>query len=250
MFEALRGAIAEHALALWPGEGCGAVLGDGGAYLPVDGVPDVSRAGFRVDAGALGRLAERHGPLRALVHTRAVPAEGEYDTLASIPSAAEMRAQEALQVPFGVAVSDGARVVDRFWFGDQCPVEPLLGRPFRHGVSDCYTLIRDWHRREHGAVLPVFPRDWNWWLDGLDLYTEGFGKAGFRAVARDELAAGDTILFRMRSKVPNHGGVFLGDGWLVHHPGSVKPYDFMRVSHRVELERWERHATHWLRFDP
>ena len=47
------------------------------------------------------------------------------------------------------------------------------------GVSDCYSLIRDWYRTERGIALPEFPRDWEWWEYGGDLYAMGFAEAGF-----------------------------------------------------------------------
>lgn len=35
---------------------------------------------------------------------------------------------------------------------------PLLGREFAHGVLDCWSLCRDWYRREAGLELPDYPR--------------------------------------------------------------------------------------------
>ena len=53
----------------------------------------------------------------------------------------------------------------------------------------------------------------------------------------------------MRSKVPNHAAVLLDDGWMLHHPASMRPYDVMRVSYREPLARWKRHITQWVRYE-
>ena len=251
MFERLHETIGAHAVAAWPEAVCGAVYGDEGScvYRPLADVADSSRLHFRLDVEAPGALEAAHGKLAAVVLSHPRPEKvTAADGLLHTPSAAEMRAQLALAVPFGVVVCDRTRVVELFWFGDACPMQPLLGRPFRHGVMDCYSIIRDWFRLERDVVLREFPRDWNWWIEGQDLYETGFAQAGGRLVAPEEAGEkGDVVLFRMRSKVPNHGAVLLGDGRMLHHPGSLRPYDPMRVSHIVPMERWARHATHWIR---
>lgn len=251
MFEDLQDVMEAHAREAFPGEAFGAVFGsrDCPAYRPVAEVADNSRAGFRVNRAALRRLEETHGALLAAVHTRSSTATEDVDPLLFIPSASEMRAQAALEVPFGVLVCDRSRCIDRFWFGDQCPMLPLLGRPFRHGVTDCWSLIRDFYRQERNVLLPDYPRDWNWWTEGMDLYRQGFGEAGFRPVDPASAENADVVLFQMRSKVPNHGAVLLEDGWMLHHPASIRPYDSLRLSYRQPLERWKPHVTHWLRYE-
>ncbi len=253
LFEDLQDAMDAHALEAFPGEAFGAVFGsrDRPVYRPVAEVADNSRANFRVDEAALRRLEDAHGALLAAVHTRSSTAarKEDVDPLLFIPSAAEMRAQAALAAPFGVVVCDRSRRIDRFWFGDQCPPLPLPGRPFRHGVTDCYSLIRDYYRQERNVLLPDYPRDWNWWVEGLDLYRAGFEEAGFRIIDPADAADAHAVMFRMRSKVPNHAAVLLDDGWMLHHPASLRPYDPLRVSYREPLNRWKRHVAHWLRYE-
>lgn len=253
LFEGLDEATEAHALEAFPGEAVGAVFGsrDRPAYRPVEEVADGSRAGFRVEAAALRRMEEAHGALLALVHTRSsTRGEGkDADPRLFIPSPAEMRTQAALAVPFGVVVCNRSRCVDRFWFGDQCPTLPLVGRPFRYGVTDCYSLIRDWYRTQRGVLLPDYPREWNFWVEGLDMYGAGFGEAGFRRIDPADAGEGDSVLFRIRSRVPNHAAVLLGGGWMLHHTASRLPYDVMWLSNREPLDRWERFASHWLRYE-
>lgn len=101
----------------------------------------------------------------------------------------------------------------------------LTGRSFVHGVTDCYTLIRDWYRQERGIDLPDFERADDWWLKGLDLYIAGFPQAGFTAV--DEApAAGDVLLMNIGASVCNHAAVFIGGDKILHHlHGRLSSYD-------------------------
>ncbi len=249
MFDDLHEAMLAHAREMYPRAACGAVFQGETApvYRPVTEVADANRATFRIDAAALQRMAARHGALLAVVLAHPSPEGEEAPLLLFTPSAAEMRAQASLAAPFGVVVCDSIRSYPPFWFGDQCPRPALLNRPFRHGVTDCYSLVRDWYRMQWDISLPEFPRDWNWWVEGMDMYREGFRQAGFEPIDEGDVRAGDSVMFRMRSDVPNHAAVVLDDEWMLHHPAAVIPFDLMRVSHRQRIERWRRHAVLWVR---
>lgn len=93
-----------------------------------------------------------------------------------------------------------------------------LGRPFIHGVFDCYALIRDWYQGERRIELPDFMRDAHWWRRGENLFMENFQAAGFRPLRDDErLDHGDVILMQIGSRVANHGAVYIGRDLILHH---------------------------------
>lgn len=92
---------------------------------------------------------------------------------------------------------------------------PLIGRPFIHGILDCYSLVRDYYRETLQIDLPDFERHDNWWKTGENLYLDNFAKAGFSQV--NELQPHDGILMRIASDTPNHAAVYLGDGIILHH---------------------------------
>lgn len=95
---------------------------------------------------------------------------------------------------------------------------PLVGRPFVHGVTDCYSVVRDYYRMERGVSLPDYRRDDNWWHKGGNLYEENFGNAGFVAVqGSDAPLPGDIILMNIGANVSNHAAVYLGDNVILHH---------------------------------
>lgn len=98
---------------------------------------------------------------------------------------------------------------------------PLIGRPFAHGALDCFALARDYYA-EQGIAVIDFERQPEWWEKGDDLlHPAHFAKAGFVVVTDGSLQAHDGIIMQNgRTAVPNHVGVYLGDGILLHHPGA------------------------------
>lgn len=242
-----------HAVDTWPAPSCGAVLGSANAprYARMQDFAVSSREDFRLDEPAVRRLQEREGTLLGLVISHPSPVRGAEapDPLLFTPSAAEMVAQAKLGAPFGVLVSTRSLAYKPWWFGDQCPIRAVIGRIFRHGVTDCYSLVRDWFRVERGITIPDFPRDWEWWLGGKDLYMEGFYRAGGRSIPIKEAAPGDVILCRVRSKVSNHAVVLLPQGLVAHHLGSSVPYDPRAMSTVQRPGKWlHKLCTHALRW--
>ena len=114
----------------------------------------------------------------------------------------------------------------------------------RGEVADCYSLVRDFYRLDLGVVLPDFPRDRAWWLEGPSMFTEErLRKTGFRRVGVDELKAGDSVTFTINSKIINHCGVYIGEGLLLHHLWN-------RLSRREPLGPWRKCAGSGWRIKP
>ena len=68
-----------------------------------------------------------------------------------------------------------------------------------------------------GITLSQYERDDNWWDNGQDLYSlERLRAEGFELID-GEPRRGDMILMQVRSPVPNHAGVYLGDDLMLHH---------------------------------
>jgi proteasome lid subunit RPN8/RPN11 len=95
---------------------------------------------------------------------------------------------------------------------------PLIGRPFVHGVHDCYALVRDYYAGQ-GVTLNDYPRTWGWWesTEGPDLYRENFEKEGFVEVPRETLREHDLLLMNIRAAHDNHMAIYLGAGIILHH---------------------------------
>ena len=187
------------------------------------------------------------GGVQAVIHSHPVlPDEAPRD----FPSKVDMQQQIATALPWGLLTSDGQTAGEIVWFGDQAPVPPLVGRGFRHAVTDCYNLIRDAFRTQRSITLPEFPREWEWWTQGKDLYSENFARAGFTQIDPDRgLEPFDVFLVDIRNHGrPNHGGVYLGGGMGLHHLAARHPVDSRRLSVREPIGRWRNLITHWLRY--
>ncbi|MXW02220.1 MAG: glycoside hydrolase [Holophagales bacterium] len=165
----------------------------------------------------------------------------------AFPSRADMEAQIALDLPHGIVpMTDVGAAMPFFWPDTG---RPYLGRPYRHGVTDCYTLLRDWYARERGLELPAVAYEWRWSEDSpaLDLYTSWRRRLDWAEVDPAEAQPGDAVLFRMAgSRVANHAGVLLEGGLLLHHP-SPKPYDPTCLSRRTPLGRLARYVAEVVR---
>lgn len=234
--------LREHALESYPEECIGMIRGDG-SYQRLANVAAEPRLTALAPRGAI-RDALAAGDLLALCHSH----PGGPDC----PSEPDMRAQIEMAVPFVIVSTNGQACTSPFIWGDELDDEAsLIGRPFRHGVDDCYALIRRWYQRERGVDLPEFPRNWEWWREDVpgekDLYRRHFGDAGFVEIDRADVREGDVWLAAIRSDVPNHAGVYLDGGLALHHPSSGLPSDPMRLSKRDSIARWAPFITHWLR---
>jgi proteasome lid subunit RPN8/RPN11 len=242
---AVEAAIVAHALDEYPAESCGLVVG--GIYRRCRNVAPDPEESFEIAPDDYVAAAAE-GLIQAVVHSHR-PAQG------ACPSRSDMAGQIASGLPWGIVVCDGQGCPDLFWWGDSLPVPPLVGRPFRHGVADCYSIIRDWYRLERGVILPEFPRQDGWWTkpagpDNPNHYVQDFAAAGFRRYAqgRDGAAVaqvGDVICFALRGKVPHHAGVYLGDGLMLHHLADSEQRG--RLSSREPVGRWLDFVVHWLR---
>ncbi|ACL60581.1 NlpC/P60 family protein [Methylobacterium nodulans] len=213
-----------HAHAEWPREAGGLILEDG-SYAPLRNIAGEPLTEFETDPAEVEAVSGHR--YLAVLHSHCSvedPATGKVTPPPDCPSGADMEAQIATAVPWGISLCLSTGCADPFWFGDQVPRPPLLGRQFRHGVNDCYSLGRDWHREVAGILIPDFVRDPDWWQprEGqpqLDLYRDGFERAGFRRVERgpEGPLPGDCFLCRVRSPVLNHGGIYIGGGLILHH---------------------------------
>ena len=94
---------------------------------------------------------------------------------------------------------------------------PYVGREFVFGVVDCYSLVRDWYKREWQLELDDFPRRDGFWDRNENLYLDSYKSQGFRQVAFEELQLGDAILMQLGASLPNHAAIYLGDQQILHH---------------------------------
>lgn len=204
----LDAAIA-HAISEFPKESCGIVVWD--EYVPMENVAPDPHDTFAMNPVEYAKYAMQGG-IRATIHSHP---KGE-----AYPSKLDMESQEQCGIPSGIIVMGNSQYVKEiFFFGDQVPeLVPYEKRAFRHGVHDCYSLFRDYYRREFGVVLPFFPRNPNWWHTDEDVLDRNYASMGFVEIPLNNLKRGDGVLFKiLTSKKINHCGVYIGNGEVLHH---------------------------------
>lgn len=232
--DAVRAAALAHAQEVFPDEAAGIV--ERGQYVRLDNRAEDSRNEIGLSDADLIRLASAE----LFFHS--------HPNGNGCPSEADMIYQLQLGIPFVIAVLPH---LDVFAFGDQLGRAPLIGRGFRHGVHDCYALIRDWYIEARGIVHPEMPRDWEWWNRGKSLYLDNFERWGFRQIPRDQaFEQGDILLFQFHYKIPMHAGVVIDRDLVMHHAAGYRPVDHTRLSAMVPRSRYGHLISHALRRSP
>lgn len=200
-------AVRSHAAAEYPRECCGLVVVAKGKERYVSCRNAAQGEEHFILPGEDYAAAEDVGEVVAVVHS--------HPDVPAAPSEADLVGCEASGLPWHILSwpSDDLRTIEPKGYE-----APLVGRQFSHGVLDCYTLVRDWYRRERGIELPDFPRRDDWWNHGDDLYMRHYAEAGFVAVSQDRPEqVGDVILMQLRAPVPNHAAIYLGNGLILQH---------------------------------
>lgn len=95
---------------------------------------------------------------------------------------------------------------------------PLIGRSWVWGITDCWTLTRDWYA-EKGLDLPDWDRPATPELfEEKPMFDGCWRDAGFTELQQeDSLRVGDALLFSIGRSRFNHCGVYIGDQMVLHH---------------------------------
>nr|BAR38668.1 putative peptidase [uncultured Mediterranean phage uvMED]BAR38944.1 putative peptidase [uncultured Mediterranean phage uvMED] len=95
---------------------------------------------------------------------------------------------------------------------------PLLGRPWVWAVTDCWSLVVDWYRKEKGIKLLDYERPTRI-EDFTDdpVFEKYLPSRGFRLLRPEEpLINGDVLAMSILGKGLNHVAIFI-DGDVLHH---------------------------------
>lgn len=226
-------AIQAHAMEVFPHESCGVVTADG--YVRFANLSANPEHEFECDDQLQPMLAA--GTVLALVHSHP---NGPY-----APSAYDIAQQVAMDVPWGIAVCRATASLPVFFWGDALTPPKLLERPFRYGPSgtdgrgDCAALIRDYYLLERQVRLKEFPRQNGWWLRDDVSYRDNLLATGFVPID-GEPEVGDVFLAAIRSRRPNHAGIYVGNGIILHHLEN-------RLSRTEPSVIWRRFYSGWFR---
>ena len=238
------------ARAKFPEESCGFITD--GVYVVCENKSKTPLTDFeitdpRYDAAVLT------GRVKAIIHS--------HPNGPIFPSAHDMTQQLATNVPWAIISLNENVISKTVVWGGNIPTAPILGRPFLHGIFDCYSLIRDVFAlgtegmKAQGIGWPLppielaqFPRDDSWWKSEQDLYGDNFKGQGFKIIQRNEARPGDAFLIAVGDsrgnphKRLNHAGLLVDTNMLLHHLPA-------RNSRREPAGIWARSADIWVRYE-
>ncbi len=232
----------KHAMECYPNESCGLILKSG--YMACENKSDTPAISFHID----GSITRKHfNDIKCIIHSHV---DGIH-----YPSMIDMKHQLKTGKMWGIINAQAQYASPILFFGRDLKDKKLdarnkdlVGREFIHGVQDCYSLVRDWFWFEKNIDLLEFPRQWGWWNSGSDLYVENFKLAGFVDVPFEAVRPGDCFLMKFKSDVVNHGGVYLGDGDILHHCSGERGFDSSMLSHKRKLGALRKFVYKWVRY--
>lgn len=216
-----------HALQEYPKESCGLVINN--VYIPYENVAEDPLKAFEFAASVKEDLVA----CTAIIHSH--PDGNDF------PSKTDMQGQIDTDRIWGIIKCTATVAKDPVFWGDFMLEEPLIGRSFIPGVSDCYALARAYFWQTKKIKLLEVARDPEWWESGDNLYVDLFTEAGFKTITMSEAVEGDCFIGKVLSEVSNHGGIILNKGLALHILSK-------RLSRREPIGPWLKYVTHWLRY--
>lgn len=111
-------------------------------------------------------------------------------------------------------------------------LEPFCNHDYEQGITDCYSLVRDFYKERYQIEITNYARPLDWTLDpNLDFFTQKFQREGFEDTGNSpyRVRFGDVLMMRIaRSEVVNHVAIYVGRQKILHHlqgrPSEVVDY--------------------------
>ena len=198
----------EHAKEEDPKESVGLMLNIKGKkiYYPCHNLSTYSQQCFILDPEDYVK-ADSLGQIVSVIHS--------HPTTPAIASEADRVSCEAGRLPWHIVNPK----TEKWGYYEPTGYKPALkGRPWCWGVTDCWSLVRDWYQEEKGIELidwerPVTPEEF---LE-KPVFEEAAELANFRLLKPNEkLENGDVLLMSIMGKGLNHAAIFL-NGEVLHH---------------------------------
>lgn len=190
--------ILNHAKKCGENECCGFVI-DNKIYMPCTNISPTPTETFEISPDDWIQ-AETIGEITAIVHS--------HPNGLPILSEADQIYQQQTGVDWWIVCDNQ---IHKFRF-----IQPLLGREFEHGKTDCLSIVRDAYMLA-GIDLPDYERADDWWHNGQNLYLDLLPKNGFERVDAEDIQEGDIILVCLGSETPNHAAIYVGNQYILHH---------------------------------
>ena len=197
-----------HAKNQDPKESCGLLIDVKGKekYYPCKNLSSYSQQCFIIDPEDYAK-AEDNGKVLAVVHSHPVtpPIASQADMISCEESGLIWHIVNPKTEQWGFYKPSGYK-------------PPLIGRHWVWGITDCWSLVRDWYKENLGITLrdwerPTTPEEF---IDN-PMFEKCAWRTGFRQLRSDEkLKNGDLLFMSIMTKGLNHVAIFL-DGDVLHH---------------------------------
>jgi proteasome lid subunit RPN8/RPN11 len=230
-----REAALGHAVRESPREACGLLLVIDGEqqYMPCRNLARDPQDFFILHPDDYAD-AEEQGEILAIVHS--------HPHTPAVPSEADLLGCEKSGLPWYIVNPQTSQ------WGECKPCgykAPLLGRQWAWGISDCWTLVRDWYAETWRLTLPDWPRPQDLTAFNASPMFEGcWAEAGFVEVSLRTMQVGDAVLMAINAAQPNHVGVYVDDQMLLHHAiGKLSSRDVYGRYYQAKTRRVLRHRS-------
>ena len=197
-----------HAKEQDPKESCGLLLEIKGKekYFPCKNLSTYSQQCFIIDPEDYAK-AEDSGKILAVIHSHPVtsPVASQADMISCEESGVIWHIVNPKTEQWGFYKPSGYK-------------PPLIGRHWVWGITDCWSLVRDWYKENLGITL----RDWNRPTTPEEfienpVFEKCAWRTGFRQLRPEEkLENGDLLFMSIMATGLNHVAIFL-DGDVLHH---------------------------------
>ena len=197
-----------HAQQEDPKESCGLLLNIKGKerYHPCRNLSMTDHQCFIIDPEDYVK-ADNLGDIVAVVHSHPLTPPN--------PSQADKVSREASGLPWYIVNPN----TEQWGYLEPCGYEaPLLGRQWVWGITDCWSLVRDWYKENKNIEL----RDWDRPTTPEEflknpLFEQCAWRTGFRKLRYDErLENGDVLAMSILGNGLNHVAIFI-NGDVLHH---------------------------------
>ena len=197
-----------HAKDQDPKESCGLLIDIKGKekYYPCKNLSSYSQQCFIIDPEDYAK-AEDSGKVLAVIHSHPVtpPVASQADMISCEESGLIWHIVNPKTEQWGFYKPSGYK-------------PPLIGRHWVWGITDCWSLVRDWYKEKLGITL----RDWDRPTTPEEfienpMFEKCAWRTGFRQLRPEEkLENGDLIFMSIMATGLNHVAIFL-DGDVLHH---------------------------------
>jgi proteasome lid subunit RPN8/RPN11 len=189
----LQNQLVAHAMEESPREACGLIVD--GQYVRCSNIHATPESNFAIGTADYIK-AEAQGTIEALFHSH----PSKYNKF-SVHDAKACRTMNMPWVMYCLGTGD-------WHYADPTGNAPYEGRQWHYGISDCYSLVRDFYRREFGIMMDDFERgeEYEWEDREWNQFERNFANQGLVAIEQPA-QKGDIFLMQLQSPCPNHFGV-------------------------------------------